>query len=491
MFLWMLVFLHNCCTQNVFGQDSLVPSAFISPKIKAGLTRDPATLARALTEGKTTEKEKFDALFAWVVNNIGYDYRLYYSGKGNPANNPLERVLRRRKGVCTDYARLMDALCAEVGIDNRTVDGYTKDLLFDINDTLYFDNHAWNAVKLNGLWYLYDITWSSGTTVYELTRFGKWRMAQIELQRKKVKTYTVSLVTKGRKSAFCGDKKSRLIAKVEGTRIKPIPRLLIGVLGLLPFRLKEKHKKVSNTDYYLTQPEVFAIDHFPNNAIWSLQGKLDSVVDFSADSAVFYQTRLTYQNQQREGRFCLKCDDIFRYDAIGKQKYLIRTSEENNPRNRLLPANAYLTIGQLFSEQFFKENDSITKMALYDSTIYYLNQSKLEYRKSRRANGINQRFQQTKNRVKKTEVLRENKAHKKWVSNELKDVKRRYIKIKSLRKKTRLYLRRSQNDNKNLMKAFNKTVSLKPLNTEKERMIRQKLEKDMRASDSLSYLIVV
>lgn len=466
-----------------------MPQELRSPSVKRALTKNPQTLANALIEGKTSEKEKFDALFAWVVNNIRYDYKSYNSGKGNRVNNPLKRVLRRRKGVCTDYARLMDALCSEVGIDNRTIEGYTKEIVFDINDTLYFDNHAWNAVKLNDLWYLYDATWSSGALVTEYSRLAKWRINKIDELKRKTKKKRITLLIGSRTTPFCKEGNRLELRSVEVEKVRLIPRIVKSVLLVFPFRLTEKYRRVHNANYYLTQPEVFAITHFPNNPIWSFQNELNSVIDFSADSAFFYHSELDYANQKREGRFCINCYDIFTNDEIGREKYQILTSTENNPKNRLVPANAYLNIAEIFSHRFCKENDSLAKMALYDSVRCYINLGRIEYRNSRRANAVNKRFQRKKNHTKKTLLFRENRLHFNRIKNELKETKSRYIKFKSLRIKAKLYLRRGRTDVLKLNKSFTRQMSSKPLREERKVQIRRKLAEYIHESDSLSRVV--
>ena len=42
------------------------------------------------------------------------------------------------------------------------VNGEAKTELFDIGNTRFRSNHAWNAVKINGEWYLLDATWGAG-----------------------------------------------------------------------------------------------------------------------------------------------------------------------------------------------------------------------------------------------------------------------------------------------------------------------------------------
>src|SRR4051812_35328376 len=77
-------------------------------------------------------------------------------------------------------------------IKNVLVPGYAKDHLDDVHDSAFIDNHAWNAVKLDGLWYLYDVTWSTGIPTFTMNRFNRWksklqRNFQIKYKQKKIR----------------------------------------------------------------------------------------------------------------------------------------------------------------------------------------------------------------------------------------------------------------------------------------------------------------
>src|SRR3982751_3633470 len=136
------------------GQDSLIPIQFEKVVIKRSFTGNARLLSATIVDGKVTDKEKFDAILSWVVGNIKYDYRRYNSGSAFSSDRSLRRTLKRKRGICTDYAALMDSLCIYAGLQNVTITGYVKEVNFDVNDAIYFDNHAWNAVKLNGSWFL-------------------------------------------------------------------------------------------------------------------------------------------------------------------------------------------------------------------------------------------------------------------------------------------------------------------------------------------------
>ena len=78
------------------------------------------------------------------------------------ATTNAENVLKNRKAVCIGYATLLKEMCAIAGIECEIINGYSKTTINDINRKLSKTDHAWNAVKLYGRWYLLDATWGTG-----------------------------------------------------------------------------------------------------------------------------------------------------------------------------------------------------------------------------------------------------------------------------------------------------------------------------------------
>ncbi len=76
---------------------------------------------------------------------------------GVRARKPLNTI-NSREGVCQDYAELFIALCELSNIENNYVTGDGKTSAQDIG--FYSSNHAWNIVKVNGHYQIYDLTWA-------------------------------------------------------------------------------------------------------------------------------------------------------------------------------------------------------------------------------------------------------------------------------------------------------------------------------------------
>jgi peptidoglycan hydrolase-like protein with peptidoglycan-binding domain len=97
------------------------------------------------------EEQKVYAIAKFITNAISY---------GERARKPLNTI-NSREGVCQDYAELFIALCKLSNIENNYVTGDGKTSAQDIG--FYSPNHAWNVVKVNGHYQIYDLTWAAGT----------------------------------------------------------------------------------------------------------------------------------------------------------------------------------------------------------------------------------------------------------------------------------------------------------------------------------------
>ncbi len=130
------------------------------------------------------KSDTIESVFLWVTDNIRYDVKKLNKlkekpdpkGQKQPGKSREERrlelishALKYKKGVCEEYAAVFDALVKELGYEAFIVNGYTKKKNGNVNRSI---GHAWNAVKVNGTWKLYDATWGAGYVV-EGKRFEK------------------------------------------------------------------------------------------------------------------------------------------------------------------------------------------------------------------------------------------------------------------------------------------------------------------------------
>lgn len=118
------------------------------------------------------KKRLVKALHDYVVLRLTYDdATAALTGEARYTKRPSQQgedVWRAKTGVCEGYARLMVALGKAAGVEIAYVTGYIRDTERDVDPDANLDvvkatlegyGHAWNAAKIDGVWYLLDATW--------------------------------------------------------------------------------------------------------------------------------------------------------------------------------------------------------------------------------------------------------------------------------------------------------------------------------------------
>ncbi|MDA7762897.1 hypothetical protein N8927_06870 [Crocinitomicaceae bacterium] len=123
---------------------------------------DPDQLVEYLDEVAETDLEKARALYVWLADNISYNAKAL--NKNKYGDNSAEGVLKSKKAVCAGYANLFELLGKKMGLDILIVGGYSKNAN-DEQEWYFVDEepgHAWNVIKINGAWKVFDATWGAG-----------------------------------------------------------------------------------------------------------------------------------------------------------------------------------------------------------------------------------------------------------------------------------------------------------------------------------------
>ena len=107
------------------------------------------TLLAKLNLAGKSDYEKICAIYDWMCENITYDYDHLEAGD-YPLMYTAYAALVNKTAVCQGYANLFYRLALEAGVDNRIVSGIGNG-----------GPHAWNIVKLDGLYYDVDATWDA------------------------------------------------------------------------------------------------------------------------------------------------------------------------------------------------------------------------------------------------------------------------------------------------------------------------------------------
>jgi transglutaminase/protease-like cytokinesis protein 3 len=130
-------------------------------KTPASVTTSVSILVNYLITPAQNDIERARAIYSWVAHNISYDYNAYLTH--SYGDTSASGVLQSRSSVCEGYSSLFEALAKDAGLDVVTIDGWGKGIGYAVGDQISGStNHAWNAVKINGSWYLIDSTWGAG-----------------------------------------------------------------------------------------------------------------------------------------------------------------------------------------------------------------------------------------------------------------------------------------------------------------------------------------
>jgi hypothetical protein len=127
----------------------------------ASATTSVQTLASYLIQPAQNDVEKVRAVYDWIAMNISYNYNEYL----NPSNRDTSAgdVLQSRSSVCEGYSNLFQNIAKAAGLEVTTINGWGKGIGYSAGQQITGpSDHAWNAVKINGAWYLLDSTWGAG-----------------------------------------------------------------------------------------------------------------------------------------------------------------------------------------------------------------------------------------------------------------------------------------------------------------------------------------
>ncbi|MBE0675995.1 MAG: hypothetical protein IH591_15165 [Bacteroidales bacterium] len=107
-----------------------------------------------------TELEKARLIFTWIATHVSYDD--YGFNSGNYSDTSPEGVFRNRVSVCQGYSELFTRLCDIARLEAHTITGYAKGITYQKGQTITGTNHAWNIIRLDGRYRLFDVTWAAG-----------------------------------------------------------------------------------------------------------------------------------------------------------------------------------------------------------------------------------------------------------------------------------------------------------------------------------------
>ncbi len=125
------------------------------------LTNSTTDIAAYIKTNFKTDTQKAQAIYTWVTTNIRYSTDSANSiNLGENKEAIITAALRRRKGVCENYAAIFNDIALKTGLTSFVVSGYTKQ-----NGYIDKTGHAWCAVLIDKDWHLFDPTWDEGKQI--------------------------------------------------------------------------------------------------------------------------------------------------------------------------------------------------------------------------------------------------------------------------------------------------------------------------------------
>jgi hypothetical protein len=106
-----------------------------------------------------TDTKKVRAIYVWVISHLNYSKDSLHRIILNENKDELVSItMRRRKGVCENFAVVFNDICRKSNLRSFVVDGYTMQA-----GSVNKSSHAWCAVFIDNNWALYDPTWDASS----------------------------------------------------------------------------------------------------------------------------------------------------------------------------------------------------------------------------------------------------------------------------------------------------------------------------------------
>lgn len=140
----LLICVNYSFSQRIHSYPDVYLDSILEPVDALKKNKSLKEVALKLKLAESNELLQYSLIAKWVVNNF------YYSKTVIGA--PLTATLKSRKAVCMHYALMVDSLSKYCGLETAYISGYAS-------SNLKMELHAWNAVKIDGHFYLSDITW--------------------------------------------------------------------------------------------------------------------------------------------------------------------------------------------------------------------------------------------------------------------------------------------------------------------------------------------
>ena len=154
----MKFILPFCCMLLLMVAKAQVWAGFSSPWMPDSITRSSSAIAAYIQTRYNSKDQQLRAAYSWVTANIRYsDDSSYYFNWSVDEATKVAATLRRKKGVCENFAAVFSDIAKHLDLTSFVVHGYSSIASNSRNVA-----HSWSAVKLDSEWHLFDPTWDAG-----------------------------------------------------------------------------------------------------------------------------------------------------------------------------------------------------------------------------------------------------------------------------------------------------------------------------------------
>lgn len=144
-------------SQTTFGQNHFAGEK-IYINIPASQTSTSAGIAAYINSHFQGDDKKIAAIYSWLTANIKYDAdSIHYIILDEDNEERVAWALRRKRGVCENFAAIFTDVATQCGINSFAVQGFTKQ-----GGSVDKTPHVWCVAFVGNKWKLYDPTWDAG-----------------------------------------------------------------------------------------------------------------------------------------------------------------------------------------------------------------------------------------------------------------------------------------------------------------------------------------
>lgn len=143
-------------TESAIAQDHFAAErTYVN--IPSSQTATSAGIAAYINSHYDSDDKKIAAVYSWITANIKYDAdSIHYVILDEDNEERVTWALRRKRGVCENFAALFTDVVTQCGINSFVVEGFTKQ-----GGSLDRTPHVWCVAYVDNKWRLYDPTWDA------------------------------------------------------------------------------------------------------------------------------------------------------------------------------------------------------------------------------------------------------------------------------------------------------------------------------------------